>query len=351
MSLFLASVTLMSVSLSQNIHAQDLLDETDDLLQDGSAVQLDDINIEGKLSPSEQLRKRREKLEDRNKLMVEKKIEDIRVKQEIALTNKLNSAFTKGLNNLNEDKVEVKQAAPVAPVVAPQPIIQPVIVETRFEPKEVLKVERNSKALISLGGQSIKGVDGLDLETNLNFGLMLETKLASNITLGLGASYTTLAATDTAGTYSTSTSICTTGTCSAREMSYSKLSLGANGKFYFTVDSKIRPYLGAGVDLNRTNLKYDQSATYYYSGVTLGNEGLSSNFFSGNVRLGTEVEISDMMGLNLDLSYAKALSSGIAKNADVSSTYNPDQAKLESVSTAIEKADVTSISAGVVIKF
>ena len=135
MSLFLA--TALSAGFITAVHAQDSLESTDELLQDGSALQMDDIQIDGKLSPSEKLRKRREQLEDRNKNMVEKKIEDIRVKQEIALTNKLQGAFDKSLTNLDdkkEDSVKVAQAAPVAPQPAPAPIIQPIIVETRMVP-------------------------------------------------------------------------------------------------------------------------------------------------------------------------------------------------------------------------
>src|SRR5207253_9188086 len=103
MSLFLATALAAGIH-APVLHAQDdMLDEADD------ALQMDDINLEGKLSPSERLRQRREKLEERNKVMVEKKIEDIRVKQEIALTNKLQDAFGKSLNNLNEDKVQTVQ--------------------------------------------------------------------------------------------------------------------------------------------------------------------------------------------------------------------------------------------------
>ena len=131
MSLFLATVLVAGIH-APKVHAQDdMLDDADGALS-GDALQMDDINLEGKLSPSERLRQRREKLEERNKLMVEKKIEDIRVKQEIQLTNKLQDAFGKSLNNLNEDKVQVAQAAPVAPqpvVAAPAPVVETPVVE------------------------------------------------------------------------------------------------------------------------------------------------------------------------------------------------------------------------------
>ena len=349
MSLFLAIA--LTAGMVSKANAQDLYDDTEDLLQDGSALQMDDIQIDGKLSPSELLKKRREKLEERNKLMVEKKIEDIRVKQEIALTNKLNDAFTKGLNNLNEDKkedtVKVAQAAPVAP----QPVVQPVVIEKVIERDAVeIKPEKNSKVITSVGAQSIKGENNLDLETKLSLGLGVETKLDSNFTAGLGLGYTTLNATDIANTYSSGTYVCTTSSCGARTMSYNKFTVEANGKYFLNLDSKIKPYAGLGMSFNRTSLKYDDVSNYSYNNVTLGNEGFSSNFFAATVKVGAEADLSDTIGLNLDLSYSKALTSGLNKDAATSSS-NPDQTRLENVSNKMEKADVAAIAAGLVIKF
>jgi opacity protein-like surface antigen len=353
MSLFLA--TMIAAGYVSSAKAQDLYDDTEDLLQDGGALEMDEIQVDGKLSPSELLRKRREKLEERNKIMVEKKIENIRVKQEIALTNKLNDAFTNGLNNLNEDKVQVTQAAP-APVVAPQPVVQPQpviqqVIETRVEKVEEPKVEKNSKVIPYLGAQSIKGKNNLDLETKLNIGINLETKVDSNITMGLGLGYTTLSATDVSNVYTNTTSICTTSNCGAREMSYNKLSVEANGKYFISLDSKIKPFVGLGLGFNRTSLKYDDNGSYYYNGVTLGNEGSSSNHFTAAAKLGLEADLTDTIGFNLDLSYAKALTSGFNSESDVASSSNPDQLRLENVSKAMEDADVTAIQAGLVIKF
>ena len=173
MSLFLATALVAGIQ-TPKLHAQeDMLDEADD------ALLMDDINLEGKLSPSERLRQRREKLEERNKVMVEKKIEDIRVKQEIELTNKLQDAFGKSLNNLNEDKVQVSQAAPIAP----QPVVAPVaVVETKIieEAPAPVKEEKKSKVIPFLGGSSLKG-DRIDFESKLNMGIALETQVLSQV--------------------------------------------------------------------------------------------------------------------------------------------------------------------------
>ena len=55
----------------------------------GMSMQLENTPIGDFDSPPERLKFRRKKLEQKNKKFIDKKIEDIRVKQEIALTNKL----------------------------------------------------------------------------------------------------------------------------------------------------------------------------------------------------------------------------------------------------------------------
>ena len=160
-SLFLMAFTVLN---SQQLKAQDdILESAEDILENSDALEMDQIDIDGKLSASERLRKKREKLEERNRLMMEKKVEDIRVKQEIELTKKLGAAFEKNLNSLNEDKVQVVQAAPV---VQPAPVAPAPIVETRIieVPAPVEKVIKTSKIIPSLGVQNMKGTR-IDLET------------------------------------------------------------------------------------------------------------------------------------------------------------------------------------------
>lgn len=353
MTLFLATALMAGAQIA---HAQEdyMLDDAEDALS-GDALQMDDIEIEGKLSPSELMRKRREKLEERNKVMVEKKIEDIRVKQEIALTNKLQDAFGKSLNNLNEDKVQVVQAAPVA--VAPQPVVAPVV-ETRIvevAPEPVKEVKK-SKVIPSLGASTIKG-DRIDFESNLNLGLNLETNVLPNIAVGLGIGYTSLDITDVSndfvnlGGYNPYP---TTGYQNVygagRKMSLGKLTIEANSKFFFIEDSKIKPYVGGALSYNRSNLKYEDGGAYSANGINFGSEGYSSSTLAGTAKLGAEVDFSETIGFNLDLSYTKNITSGIAKTADTTNV-NPDQGRLENITKAIEDADTTAIQAGLIIRF
>ena len=357
MSLFLAT------ALAAGIHApvlraqDDMLDEADD------ALQMDDINIDGKLSASERLRQRREKLEERNKVMVEKKIEDIRVKQEIALTNKLQDAFGKSLNNLNEDKVQVTQAAPIAPqpVIAPPAVVETKIIEEKIEP---VKVEKKSKVIPYLGATAIKG-DRVDFESKLNLGVNVETFVMSQLSVGLGIGYTSLDITDTAnnyilsnnGIYYNNTNYYNTFGQNGRKMNFDKLNVEANSKFFLTVESKIKPFIGLGLNYNRSNLKYEDAGngysfnnTYGTNVATAGNEGFSSSTLGASAKLGTEIDFNDTIGFNIDLSYSKNLSSGISSNANTTLT-NPDQVRLQNVTKFMEDSDITAVQAGLVVKF
>jgi len=359
MTLFLATALMAN---AQGVKAQEdyMLDDAEEALGSGGALEMDQINIDGKLSPSELLRKRREKLEERNKIMVEKKIEDIRVKQEIALTNKLQDAFGKSLNNLNEDKVQVQQAAPVAvapaPVaVAPAPVIETRIVEVPA-PVET-KPAKTSKVIPSLGASSIKG-DRIDFESNMNVNVSLETQVMPQVTVGLGLGYSSLDITDVSndfvniGVYNPypTTGYQNVYGTNGRKMSLGKFSIEANSKFFLIEDSKIKPFIGGALSLNRSNLKYEDSGAYSANGINYGSEGYASSTLAGTAKLGAEVDFSDTIAFNIDLSYTKNITSGIAKNSDTANT-NPDQSRLENITKAIEDADTTAILAGLVVRF
>lgn len=357
MSLFLATALVaMSAHSTKAMSQDDVLDDAEDALANSDTLDMDQIDIEGRLSPSELMKRRREKLEERNKIMVEKKIEDIRVKQEIALTNKLQGAFNNSLNNLNEDKVQTVQAAPapVAPApVAPAPIIETRIVEVPAEP---VKVEKNSKIIPQLGVSSIKG-DRLDLETDLTIGVQAETMITSQISVGVGLGYSTMKMTDVANAYATNNggyynpqynNIYGTG---GREMSLKKFTIEGNAKYFFTEDSMIKPYIGGGIAFNRSTLKYENQQTYSYQSYNFGNEDYGSSSVGGSLKLGAEIAFNDTVGANIEFSAAKNISSGISKSSELNTTYNPDQGRLENVSKEIEDATATSIQAGLVIKF
>ncbi len=358
MSLFLATLIVASSGMTAPVMAQDdVLDQAQDALADQDALEMDQIEIEGKLSPSELMRRRREKLEERNKVMVEKKIEDIRVKQEMALTNKLQDAFGKSLNNLNEDKVTVAQAAP-APV-APAPVA-PTVIETRIVevPAPVVKVEKKSKIIPTLGTQNIKG-DRIDLDSNVTFGVTAETEVAPQFSVGIGLGYASVDLTDVANQYVNSgyngyynnTQYTNVYGSNGRAMTLKKVSVEGNAKYFFVEDAMIKPYIGGALVLNRSTLKYENQSSVYTSNINFGNEDYGTTTVAGAAKLGAEASFTDTIGLNVDFSYSKNISSGISKSSEVSSAVNPDQGRLENIQKDIDDGSVIAISAGLVIKF
>jgi hypothetical protein len=358
MSLFLATALIAATAgMTSKAYAQyDSLDDAEDALSDSGSLDLDQIQIEGKLSASELLKKRRERLEERNKVMVEKKIEDIRIKQEISLTNKLQGAFNNSLKNLNEDKVQVTQAAP-APV-APAPV-EPTVIERIIEvPAPIVKLEKKSKIIPMLGSSNIKG-DRIDLDSNMTLGLSAETLVLPQLSVGVGVGYTSVDLTDVSnnfvnsgngGFYNNTTYTGVYGT-NGRAMTLRKVSIEANSKYLFIEDAMIKPYIGAAIALNRSTLKYENQNTAIYNNVNFGNEDYGTSAFTGAIKLGAEASFTDTIGLNVDFSYSMNLSSGISKNSQVSASTNPDQGRLENIQKDIDNGSVTAIQAGLVIKF
>ncbi len=348
---------LMTMLMSPSaLLAQDLLDDVDATLTEDH-LEMDDLNINGQLTPAQQLEQSRKRLEERNRQMVDKKIENIRIKQEVALTKKLQTAFEAGLNNMDEDKVSKKEAAVEPAPVAPAPVVAPAptIIERIVEVPAPEKIEEEKLTRITpfVGLSSFQGT-GIDFEAKSSIGVSADHLILPNISLGAGINYSTMEITDTANSYADTTSLGTNyGVIfpNGRQMSFNKLSIEANSRFFVTLDSKLKPYVGAGVGYNKTNLKYDGSANgYTYNGISYGSEGVSTNFVTGSVRLGAELDLTSSIALGLDVGYTKALSSGFGTKNETVST-NEDQRRLEKVSSAIEDASNLTINAGVVLKF
>lgn len=121
---------LLSVLLSFNVHAEI---ESDDLTLANEAIQSPTMDIEGqykveekapvheaaaviaapvvvapkkekRLSQSDKLKLYRERLEERNKIMIERKIEQIRFKQELALARQLEQSMNQTLKAIDTVK-------------------------------------------------------------------------------------------------------------------------------------------------------------------------------------------------------------------------------------------------------
>ena len=116
-------ILLLTGVMAFNLHAEV---ETSDLAGADESIESPSLNIEGQLkskpeviapieekkkvvvaparkplSQSERMRLLREKLEERNKIMVEKKMEQIRWQQEVALAKKLEESMNKTIQAID----------------------------------------------------------------------------------------------------------------------------------------------------------------------------------------------------------------------------------------------------------
>ncbi len=346
---WILALLILSVHSSM---AQDLLDDVDASLETDH-LDMDELDINGKLTPAQRLEQTRKRLEDRNRQMVDKKIENIRVKQEIELTKKLQNAFTQSMDNM--DQVNTTQSS-VSTGVQPQPPVQPTVIERIIEVQpEKVEVQKLNRVTPYFGMSTFKG-QAIDFESKSNLGAKIDYLFLSNVSLGLDIGYTSMDITDTANSYADTTQLGNTyGVIfpNGREISFGKLLIEANTKYFLTMDSKVRPYVGAGLGYNRVSLKYESQGTSYVNpnnGVQYGSEGVSSNFVSLNLKLGTEFDLTDSVALGFDLGYTRALSSGLGTSSQTTQV-NQDQVRLEKVSDAIMDSDNLTINAGMVLKF
>ena len=121
---------LLSVLFAFNVKADTEVNISDDLTLADEAIQAPPLNIEGqyqvqapkktvvapaprrvvqapapkKLSSSDRLKLLRERLEERNRIMVEKKMEQIRFQQEMALARQLEQSMNQTLKSIDTIK-------------------------------------------------------------------------------------------------------------------------------------------------------------------------------------------------------------------------------------------------------
>lgn len=197
------------------------------------------------------------------------------------------------------------------------------------------------------------------LEANLTAGVAAEANIASKFSVGMGFNYTTLENTD----FCVASADCF-GVWSGyytpfnnqigRQQEYTRMSLDAFAKFFPLENDRFRPYLGAGLSYSRSSLKYtsnNQNAFYNNNMSYLNaNEEVEMRTFSGSLMLGSEVRFTQMIGMNIEFKYAKAMSVN-ANNNNPFSQFVPGQRRLNTLATDIENADNISIFAGLLVTF
>lgn len=339
----LALVSLL-MATAPSAMAQDdaLLSETESVLNS------DQIDIDGsfrKETAADRLAKIRKKIEKQNEDMVSKKIEDIRMENEKKLANQLRNAFNGG--SLAQDQISTSQAATQkVEIVAP----------------EAKKEELKNKVIPSFGVTQFNGEEIDGFESSIHTGLTLENKITDRISVGLGVDYTTMEITDSKQINSFNNGYNFNNYNTAGdEIGYKNLNLNINGKFYLTVDTKIKPFLGAGLGYNRTSLKYDKRATqqtnytYFNNNQQATDTTASASNVTGTALVGAEVDFTENFGITLDFKYTKALTEGFGERENSSNGFNSqsdlDKRTLSNIGSALEDSDQASLNLGLLIRF
>ncbi|EQC44233.1 hypothetical protein [Bacteriovorax sp. Seq25_V] len=339
----LLSLMAISLPMGQSFAQEDpLLTETADQI-----VNTDQIDIEGlysqkqkQPSQADRIQKLRRELEEKHEQMMRKKVEDMRLEEERKLARKLQNALNGQMQAM--DQVSTQAAAPVKTVEAVAPA-----------PQETL----NNSVSLSGGFMSLSS-DTQDLEAGLNLRLGVENRVHPNITVGVGVRYVSLDTKDQDnnyinygsygsnyyGIYSNNNSIYN----EARTINFKQVSFDLNSKFYFTVDSKIRPFAGVAVAYNRGSFKYEENKSYYYNGNNYGDEKVSSNNVSGAVMVGAQIQFSKHFSAEISAQYERALNSGVS---DLKNSNTPDEQRLRNLALDLEEANIASINAGLSVNF
>ncbi len=336
-----ALLALMALGLNFSAYAQEdtLLSETDQV------VNTDQIDIEGlykqkKKQPTQadRIQALRRKLEEKHEQMMRKKVEDMRLAEERKLAKKLEAALSGQMQAM--DQVSTTYSAP-AKVQAPAPA--------------PVKVDSKKNSFIISGGFMNIASDKNDLDANFNMKLSLENMVNERVAIGVGLRYVSIKMTDGENNY-LSTPINSFGYANSynsqyqngREISYKQISFGAHGKVFLSVDSKIRPFVGAGIAYNRGNFNYEQNESFQYNGQQFGNEEVGSNNISGSALAGAAVQFSPMFSAEISVQYEKAFTSGVSQEDSLSS---PDETRLRNLARDIEEADVASVNVGLSFNF
>jgi len=337
----IALAGISSVSFAQDDY---LTNQTEEILNS------DQIDIDGtfkKESAADRVAKMRKKLEQQNEQMVQKKIEDIRIKQEEELANKLKSAFQGNLKAMDQDgasdSLDTVQAAPQR-VVAPMP---------EFEDQEEEKIYQ----VIPYAGGKVFNSDKIDnFSSNADAGITLETMLNERLSLGFRFGYTTMDFTDK-NTYLSNVNSYNYQNLNVK---YKNMAVGIQSKFFFTT-SRFRPYVALGANYNRTTLDLDNSVNnnngcYNYGyGYQCNNntdtKTASGSNFTGTASVGGQFQFTKTIGLNIQFDYSRALTDAF-NSSNLSTSGNQQVSNyLKQQGSNLDKADIAALNLGLVVKF
>ncbi len=250
------------------------------------------------------------------------------------------SKWVKNKEPMVEDSISTGQAS-VAKIEAQAPVAAGAL-----KPFEEIK-------LIPFAGVTNFQGEAEKLETSFAGGLRIESNISERLSMGVGLNYGVFETEDFANTYLSQPYY---GQYSSnfgrgRKIDYSNIGVDFYAKFFLTRGERFRPYIGAGLGYNRMTLAYkDQSTAFSSFGQSFGNEELTNSYATGLLMGGTELRITQSIGMNIELQYSRGFGAGEA-NTGVNPFNAPDQRRLQALSDEIIKSNALSIFAGMVVTF
>lgn len=349
----IALIGLGGQFVSGSLSAQDyLLQETQRSLYSPQ------IDIDGHYrEPREPLDQKRRALERQNEEMVNKRIEDIRVRQEEELAKNLQQAFTRGMQAMSgQDQVSTQQAAPTPATQTVEVEQKPAVRSNQFN---------HENRLITGFGITHASGDFTDFESKIDGRIGFESHVSDRFAFGLGFGLMTMEIRDInpnnqalpqqynwfgqpMGYYQNFQQ------SFGREMKYRQMTLDVDGKFYVLTHTRVRPFLGLGLGYRRSQLTYGTSdagfntpQNFNFTGQYTGDERFRANYVTGNASVGTDILLTTYIGARLQLAYSRGLTSG--ERQDFAQSMG--EVYLRNVGRNLVNADFIGIGAGLVVSF
>ncbi len=319
------------------------IDDLEDDVLESDVLDVDGILRKRKKTPTraERMASKRKNLEKRNEDLMHKNIEDVRIKEEKRMTDRLRTIFS-GVRPVKkkkqQDTVTVVHAAPMKSEVKVEPVVE--------ERNELFKLNPY------FGLTSITG-DNFDYESSALFGINAESLVSDHFGIGINFAYTKMEISLKNDNYYYYNHYPTYyNTINNRDVEYKHMKLDLVGKYYVTTKRRFMPYLGMGVGFNRSNLRYtdDRERQQTNNGYYYGEEEFITNYISGSAMVGTDVNITENVGINVELKYSRGFTSGF-KNKSADEYQGPYQKTLEKLGGQINDADFFSAIAGLVVTF
>lgn len=294
------------------------------------------------------LSKTTEKLSDTTEEMIEEKKESqatiakFNKKIDCLMSENLKEGCEEYQKQPVEDRISTKQAAPVVQAAVSAPV-------SSDEFGGLIKV-------MPYSGLTTYMSDNENLEAGVAAGIRVETNVNKRISMGMGFKYTSFKTTDFSNGYmGAQLGQAYQSYYGGREIDYTNMNFDIYSKFFIIKNDRFRPYIGAGIGYNRSNMEYTNNTSApqsgYWQNTRFGNEEVTSSHANVELLVGSEVIFSESIGMNLELAYNKALGSNLSAENGISTYQAPDQQRLENLSGEVNDAHIVSLNASLIVQF